>query len=108
MSVSIRRCERAWGKRVLAAALLVAGMTLLSGCASTIGDYTPSALGGLPADAPQRPATQSAFPAVNDLPPPRTDRVLSAEEQKKLEDDLIAAGARNSTAADATGTTRKP
>ena len=35
------------------------------------------------------PAAPAAYPAVNDPPTPRTERVLTDEEQKKLEDDLI-------------------
>jgi hypothetical protein len=102
--------------------VLIAGTSALAGCGSTIGDNTPHLLGGLPADAPQRPAKQSAYPAVHDFPPPRKERRLSAEEQKQLEAELIAAGERNSAAgernsaagernsaaADATGSARKP
>jgi hypothetical protein len=108
MPVPIMRCERAWGKRALAAALVLAAASILAGCASTVADYTPNVLGGLPAETPQRPAKPYVYPAVNDLPPPRTDRMLTAEEQKKLEDDLMAARERTSAAADATGSTHKP
>jgi hypothetical protein len=108
MPVPIKRCERGWGTRALAAALVLAAASLLAGCASTVADYTPNMLGGLPAEAPQRPAKPHVYPAVNDLPPPRPDPMLSAEEQKRLEDDLMAARERNSAAADATGSTRKP
>jgi hypothetical protein len=41
----------------------------------------------------------SAYPAVHDMPPPRGSTVLTDAEQKKLEDDLIAA--RNRTASEA-------
>ena len=34
-----------------------------AGCASSIGDRMPTAIGGLPANAPQRPPTPPAFPA---------------------------------------------
>jgi hypothetical protein len=40
-----------------------------------------------------------AYPAVHDMPPPRGSTVLTDAEQKKLEDDLIAA--RNRTASEA-------
>jgi hypothetical protein len=46
---------------------------------------------GLPANAPARPVEQMAYPAVHDVPPPRTATVLTDLEQQKLEDDLIAA-----------------
>jgi hypothetical protein len=35
---------------------------------------------------------------VNDAPPPRETTVLTSEEQKKLEDELIAARARTAGA----------
>jgi hypothetical protein len=54
---------------------------------------------GLPEGAPDRPTKQSNFPAVHDLPPPRASTVLTDAEQKKLEDDLIAARTRTGTAA---------
>lgn len=73
----------------------------LAGCSagSMMGDHTPSALGGLPEGAPQRSNKPSAYPAVHDMPPPRGSTVLTDAEQKKLEDDLIAA--RNRTASEA-------
>ena len=46
---------------------------------------------------PARPSKPSAYPAVNDMPPPRGTAVLTDAEQKKLEDDLAAA--RNRAAA---------
>jgi hypothetical protein len=107
MPVRTKRCERAWGKRALAAALVLAAASILAGCASTIADYAPNMLGGLPAETPQRPAKPYVYPAVNDLPPPRTYPMLTAEEQKKLEDDLTAARERTSAAAEATGSTNK-
>jgi hypothetical protein len=86
--------------RILVAASLVAAAVLLSACsASTIGDHLPTAIGGLPEGTPQRPATPAAYPAVHDLPPKRDDTMLSYEEQKKLEDDLIAARTRAAGAA---------
>jgi len=51
----------------------------------------PAAVGGLPESTPQRPATPATYPAVHDLPPPRATTILTDAEQKKLEDDLIAA-----------------
>ena len=73
----------------------------LAGCSagSMMADHTPSALGGLPDGAPQRSNKPSAYPAVHDMPPPRGSTVLTDAEQKKLDDDLIAA--RNLTASEA-------
>jgi hypothetical protein len=84
---------RALALRATAAALVAAGAAMLAACSagSTIADHLPNALGGLPEGTPQRPATPAAYPAVHDVPPPRTDTMLSAEEQKRLEDELVAA-----------------
>jgi hypothetical protein len=65
----------------------VAGLVLLAGCTSTI-DMIPTRAGGLPQNAPERPAVQPAFPAINDTAFRREDTPLTAEEQKKLESDL--------------------
>jgi hypothetical protein len=65
----------------------------LGACASTVGDL-PSQLGGLPAGTPERPAQPPAYPAVHDMPPPRPTTVLSEEERKKAEADLVALRAR--------------
>ena len=71
------------------AALLLAALPLMAGCvASNLGDHMPTAAGGLPEGAPARPQTPQAYPAVHDLPPPRSETVLTAEEQKKVEEDL--------------------
>jgi hypothetical protein len=79
-------------------ALLVLVTVSLAGC-STIGDHLPTAAGGLPEGAPTRPSTPSAYPAVHDMPPPRSQSVLTDAEQQKLEDDLVAARNRAAGAA---------
>ncbi len=83
----------------------MAGAVALAGCSagSTIGDHMPNALGGLPEGAPQRPTKPSAFPAVHDMPPPRGSTVLTDAEQRKLEDDLVAARTRTGQAAKPVG-----
>jgi hypothetical protein len=82
-------------RRLLAA--VIAGSFGLAGCSAMIADHTPTALGGLPEGAPQRSARPSAYPAVHDMPPRRGSVVLTDTEQKKLEDDLIAARNRTAT-----------
>jgi hypothetical protein len=82
--------------RLGVAVALLACQPLLSGCASTIADNLPTAVGGLPEGAPQRTATPTAYPAVHDMPPTRSNAPLTAAEQKQLETELIAA--RNKTA----------
>jgi hypothetical protein len=70
------------------AAVLFALATLaLSACSST-GDVLSDKLGGLPADAPQRPATTLPAPNVYEVRPTREARPLSDDEQKKLESEL--------------------
>ena len=83
---------------------------MLAGCsASTIADHMPTAAGGLPEDAPKRPAIQAAYPAVHDRPPVRDSAPLTADEQRKLEDDLAAARARVGAATNpAAGSARNP
>jgi hypothetical protein len=82
-------------KRQLRISLLACGAALLLfGCASSttnkLIDTMPSSIGGLPADTPERPAEQLAYPAVHDMPPPRPNTTLSAEEQVQLEKDMAA------------------
>jgi hypothetical protein len=98
------RSQQVFARPAVLAALLLAGGTIITGCAaSNIADRMPTAVGGLPAGTPPRPDTPSAYPAVHDMPPPRGDTVLTSEEQKKIEDDLVAARNRASTASGSTG-----
>jgi hypothetical protein len=89
---------------LLAASFAVAAM--MSGCASSVADRVPTAVGGLPEGTPPRPETPSAYPAVHDMPPPRTETVLTSEQQKQVEDELVAARER-AAGAGATGSTGK-
>jgi len=70
----------------------------------------PTAAGGLPEDAPKRPAVEAAYPPVHDRPPERAGGgMLTADEQKRLEDDLAAARARVDAAVNPpAGSARKP
>jgi hypothetical protein len=104
--VLISRSRRNLPRCALAAALCFGVALILAGCSTgPMGDNMPAAIGGLPENTPARPATPAAYPAVNDMPPPRT-HMLTDEEQKKLEDDLIAA--RNRADGKPTGSTRNP
>jgi hypothetical protein len=106
------RSQRPTLLRVAAAALVTCASTLLFGCsASLITDHLPAAVGGLPEDAPERPTTQGAYPAVHNMPPARTTTPLDYDQQKQLEDDLVAARNRyggNPDASTTTGTTASP
>jgi len=76
-------------RRIRAFVLLAAAALALAGCSSAV-DMLPEKLGGLPSDAPQRPATTLATPNVYEVRPTREARPLSDAEQKKLESDLLA------------------
>jgi hypothetical protein len=109
--ISCSRSQRPIRLRLAAGALLACASALLSGCGAMIADYTPAVVGGLPADTPQRPATAAAYPAVHNMPPGRSSTPLSYDQQKQLEDDLIAARNRyggNPDAPPATGTADPP
>jgi hypothetical protein len=81
---------RAWQCVTLAMALALAGcssnLNTLGDPASTGGASTVSQARG---EAPGTPPP--SYPAVHDMPPPRGNPVLTDYEQKKLENDLIAA-----------------
>jgi hypothetical protein len=53
---------------------------------------------GLPAGAPERPAQQLAYPAVHDMPPPRSNAVLNSFEQQRAKDELAVARDRQQAA----------
>jgi hypothetical protein len=96
--------------RFVAAALAACAAALLAGCsAAMIGDNMPAAVGGLPADAPARAVTPTAYPAVHNMPPARSTATLNNDQQKQLEDDLVAArnryGGNPDAAASDTATT---
>lgn len=78
--------------------LLACKLLLLCGCAgpasNNLIDSVPSAIGGLAADTPERPVTPPAYPAVHDMPPPRPNTTLSAEEQIQLENEMTAVKTR--------------
>jgi hypothetical protein len=61
----------------------------LAGCATYTGDNLPASMGGLPAGAPERKAEPLAYPAVHDMPPARTNTVLTEDEVKQAEKDLV-------------------
>jgi hypothetical protein len=70
--------------------LAAAGLLAFAGsaCTSTF-DMLPEKMGGLPADAPARPAEPLAFPNVYEPRPVRDAKPLTGAEQQKLETDLV-------------------
>lgn len=84
-----RRRERRWAP-AFALTVALAAANAVAGCSSVLSQL-PQAAGGLPDGVPERPEAPPAFPAVHDMPPKRSDAVLSEAERKKLEADLAAA-----------------
>jgi hypothetical protein len=62
----------------------------MSGCSTAQIDSIPKEIGGLPEGAPKRADVSPDYPAVHDMPPPRTTTLLDVEQQKRMEADLIA------------------
>src|SRR5215213_7194317 len=93
--------QRTIGLRWLPA-VAVAAAVGLSGCASISQKFADTASQlpevGLSPNAPARPVQQMAYPAVHDVPPPRTATMLTDIEQQKLETDLVSARDQQQTA----------
>jgi hypothetical protein len=79
-----------WLAAGLAAAALSACSSINDKLAGTASE-APAI--GLPAGTPARPSGPAPYLAVHDIPTPRSGPTLTALEQKKLEDDLVAARA---------------
>ena len=92
-SRSVGRNQRQPALLLLGLMLAFAGAGPLASC-STMGGDIPTAMGGLPQDAPERPAAAPAYPAVHDMPPPRKSTVLTEEEKKRLETELAVTRAQ--------------
>ena len=92
---ALRHETAPWRGRVAALILAVVIAACLSGCASISQKFAETASQlpavGLPADAPERPPQQAAYPAVHDIPPPRNSVVLTRTEATQLESDLATA-----------------
>jgi hypothetical protein len=69
-----------------------------------VEDHLPTAAGGLPDNAPARPTAELAYPAVHNMPPARATTPLSYDQQKRLEDDLVATRNKYGGKDDGTGT----
>jgi hypothetical protein len=87
----------------LLALALAAG--LLAACSSaSITDMIPTAAGGLPANAPARPATEE-YPAVGAMPQRREALPLTDEEVKRAQAELTTLRQQQE---ERTGTAAKP
>src|SRR5215468_5646318 len=89
-------------QHVVRLALACVGSIFLVSC-STVLSEMPTQVGGLPAGTPQRPAAAPEYPAVHEMPPPRTAAVLTEEEKKKVEAELAAMRAEQARRAKARG-----
>jgi hypothetical protein len=84
----LRSMRTRLGRSLLAAFAVAASLT---GCsAGPLGDQLPQGLGGLPAGTPPPPATPYQYPAVHDMPPPRSTEPMTEEQQYRLEKELNA------------------
>jgi hypothetical protein len=93
---------RSAGLRVLFA---VAALAALGGCSTNLNGFNDqTATGGTSIISQARGEAPSTapppFPAVHDMPAPRNSTILTDYEQKKLENDLIAARKRVAPDAD--------
>ena len=59
--------------------------------AQSVFERMPESMGGLPAGAPAAPKTPYSYPAVHDMPPARTDKTLSDDQQTDLLNQLVNA-----------------
>jgi hypothetical protein len=76
--------------------VLVAWASALGGCSSNLNSFSDqTATGGTSIISEARgegaKTPPPPFPAVHDMPPPRDNTILNDYEQKKLENDLVAA-----------------
>lgn len=82
----------AWGVGAVILSVAASGCT---GTSSVLANM-PEAIGGLPQEAPVRPAAsdQTTFPAVHDMPPPRPNSTLTPEQVKAIEAEMTFARER--------------
>lgn len=85
--------------------MLAAWAMVLGGCSSNLNTFgDPASTGGKSTVSQARQEAPGApppsYPLVHDMPPPRNSVILSDYEQKKLENELIAARRRVAPEAD--------
>lgn len=80
------------GKRLFrpfgAVGLLLAMVVGLGGCSSTL---TEGPTGSIPVGTQEQTAAPLGYPAVHDMPPARSDVVLTKDELKKAQAEMNAA-----------------
>jgi hypothetical protein len=80
--------------RLVVSAFAVLALAL-GGC-SSVADVP---LIGVPSNAPARPATAGTYLPVHDVPPPRQEEILSANDQTRIEKELSDARSRGKATA---------
>jgi hypothetical protein len=81
----MRRMRASLGRSIVT---VLAAAVSLTGCsAGSLVEQLPPSL-GLPAGVPAQPVTPYQYPAVHDMPPPRSDTPLTAEQQLEMEQQL--------------------
>jgi hypothetical protein len=85
-------------RRSLHLSALFASMLSLGGCA-TASEHLGSSENPLDAQASMTTKDPNHYLAVHDMPPERTEPLLSRAEQARIEGELIAARSRQSPAA---------
>jgi hypothetical protein len=80
--------------------MLLAAALAVAGCGSVPGT-TPVAIGSLPPDAPPAPAEPAPFPNVYDVPPARPAKLMTEDEQARVEAELTALRKKVDSRADA-------
>jgi hypothetical protein len=83
---------------VAAGLIIVCAAATLGGCSIPVADLPGI---GVPAGAPARAENQPAYLPVHDVPPPRDEAVLTADEQKKIQTDLLNARDKQTAQANA-------
>lgn len=70
---------------------MLALVMTVAGCSSSAIDRIPLWAGGEPEGTPPRLAAEMEYPPVHDRPPKPATKIVTVEEQKKIEKELATA-----------------
>lgn len=76
--------------RHLTVPLALAAALAIAGCGSSIGSQVPTWAGGASRDVPQRTPAQPTFPDIHHSPPARPTKLISEQEQARIQAELAA------------------
>jgi len=85
--------------RLMSTPLALVAALGIAGCGSSVGTRVPTWAGGLPPEAPAPAAVQAVFPDVHDIPPPRPAKLITEQEQARIEAELAAIRTKMNTQA---------